>query len=70
MVSELNRKVYARIHEWHIRPITSEQPYVYLDGVGPNREFGGEVRAAAVLAAIGVNAKGSREILGVLQGVK
>jgi transposase-like protein len=69
-VSELNQKIYARIHEWRNRPIDKEQPYVYLDGVWLNREFGGEVRPVAVLVAIGVNADGFREILGVAEGAK
>jgi transposase-like protein len=69
-VSELNQKIYARIHAWRNRPIAGEHPYVYLDGVWLNREFGGEVRAVAVLVAIGVNADGFREILGVMEGAK
>jgi transposase-like protein len=69
-VSELNQKIYARIHEWRGRPIGGEHPYVYLDGVWLNREFGGEVRPVAVLVAIGVNADGFREILGVTEGAK
>lgn len=69
-VSELNQKIYARIHEWRNRPIDKEQPYVYLDGVWLSREFGGEVRPVAVLVAIGVNADGFREILGVAEGAK
>ena len=69
-VSELNQKIYARIHEWRNRPLAGEHPYVYLDGVWLNREFGGEVRPVAVLVAIGVNADGFREILGVMEGAK
>ena len=69
-VSELNQKIYARIHEWRNRPIDKEHPYVYLDGVWLSREFGGEVRPVAVLVAIGVNADGFREILGVAEGAK
>lgn len=69
-VSELNQKIYARIHEWRNRPIEKEHPYVYLDGVWLNREFGGEVRPVAVLVAIGVNADGFRDILGVAEGAK
>jgi transposase-like protein len=69
-VSELNQKIYARIREWRNRPIAGEHPYVYLDGVWLNREFGGEVRPVAVLVAIGVNADGFREILGVMEGAK
>src|SRR5262245_5929672 len=63
-VSELNQKIYARIHEWRNRAIAGEHPYVYLDGVWLNREFGGEVRPVAVLVAIGVNADGFREVRG------
>jgi len=69
-VSELNQKIYTRIHEWRNRPIDKEHPYVYLDGVWLSREFGGEVRPVAVLVAIGVNADGFREILGVAEGAK
>jgi transposase-like protein len=69
-VSELNQKIYARIHAWRNRPIEKEHPYVYLDGVWLNREFGGEVKPVAVLVAIGVNADGFREILGVMEGAK
>ena len=73
-VSELNQKIYARIHEWRNRPIAGEHPYVYpyvyLDGVWLNREFGGEVRPVAVLVAVGVNADGFREILGVAEGAE
>ena len=47
-----------------------EQPSVYLAGVWLSREFGGEVRPVAVLVAIGVNADGFREILGVMEGAK
>jgi putative transposase len=64
-VSELNQKIYACIHEWRNRKIEGQHPYVYLDGVWLNREFGGEVRPVAILVAIGVNADGFREILGV-----
>jgi len=69
-VSELNQKIYARIHAWRNRPLTGEHPYVYLDGIWLSREFGGEVRPVAVLVAIGVNADGFREILGVMEGAK
>ena len=69
-VSGLNQKIYARIHEWRSRPIAAEHPYVYLDGIWLSREFGGEVRPVAVLVAIGVNADGFRDILGVMEGAK
>ena len=69
-VSELNQKIYSRIHEWRNRALGSEHPYIYLDGVWLNREFGGEVKPVAVLVAIGVSSDGFREILGVAEGAK
>jgi transposase-like protein len=69
-VSELNQKVYARIEGWRHRPIEGEHPYVFLDGIWLKRTWGGEVRNVAVLVAVGVNADGHRELLGVMEGGK
>src|SRR5215468_5229791 len=69
-VSELNQTVYARIEEWRNRPVEGEHPYVFLDGIWLKRTWGGEVRNVAVLVAVGVNADGHREMLGVMEGGK
>jgi putative transposase len=69
-VSELNQKVYVRIEEWRNRPLAGEHPYVFLDGIWLKRTWGGEVRNVAVLVAVGVNADGHREMLGVMEGGK
>jgi putative transposase len=69
-VSALNQKVYGQIEAWRNRPIAGEHPYVYLDGIWLKRSWGGEVKNVAVLVAIGVNADGHREILGVCEGGK
>lgn len=69
-VSELNRRIYGQIEQWRNRPIEGEHPYVYLDGIWLKRSWGGEVRNVAVLVAVGVNAEGFREILGVMEGAK
>ena len=69
-VSELNQKIYGTIETWRNRPIEGEYPYVYLDGIYLKRSWGGEVRNVAVLVAIGVDADGFREILGVAEGAK
>jgi transposase-like protein len=65
-VSELNQKIYTRIEQWRNRPIEGEHAYVFLDGIWLKRSWGGEVRNVAV----GVNADGHREILGVMEGGK
>jgi putative transposase len=69
-VSELNKKIYAQIHEWRNRPIAGKHPYVYLDGIWLKRSWGGEVKNVAVLVAVGVNEEGFREVLGVMEGMK
>lgn len=69
-VSKLNQKIYGKIETWRNRPITGKFPYVYLDGICLKRSWGGEVRNVSVLVAIGVNAEGFREVLGVCEGTK
>ena len=32
-VSNLNKKIYARIEEWRHRPIEGDHPHVFLDGI-------------------------------------
>jgi transposase-like protein len=69
-VSELNQKIYGQIEAWRNRPITGRHAYVYLDGIWLKRSWGGEVKNVAVLIAIGVDADGFREVLGVAEGSK
>lgn len=69
-VSRLNQKIYVKIEEWRNRPISSEHAFVYLDGISLKRSWGGEVRNVAILVAIGVDADGYREVLGVAEGAK
>lgn len=68
--SELNHKIYAQIEVWRNRPIEVSHAYVCLDGIWLKRSWGGEVKNVAVLVAIGVNAEGYREILGVCEETK
>ncbi len=69
-VSNLNKKIYAQIEAWRNRPIESSHPYVYLDGIVLKRSWAGEVRNVSLLVAVGVNADGYREILGIVEGAK
>lgn len=69
-VSNLNKKIYAKIEAWRNRPIEGEHPYVFLDGIVMKRTWAGEVRNVPLLVAIGVNAEGYREILGICEGAK
>lgn len=69
-LSNLNQKVYGRLEAWRNQRITGSHPYVYLDGICLKRSWAGEVKNVSVLAAIGVNQDGFREILGVSEGCK
>ena len=54
-VSDLNQKIYSKIEECRMQPITGEHPYVFVDGVYLKRSWGGEVQNVSVLVAVGVN---------------
>jgi len=69
-VSNLNKKVYGRIEKWLNEPIDGNYPYVFLDGIWLKRSWAGEVRNVSVLVAIGVDAYGYRQVLGVREGAK
>ncbi len=67
-VSNLNKKIYAKIVDWRHRKIEGDHPYVFLDGIVMKRSWAGEVRNVSLLVAIGVTAEGCREILGIMEG--
>ncbi len=69
-VSNLNKKIYAKIDEWRHRRIEGDHPYVFLDGIVMKRSWAGEVRNVSLLVAIGVTREGYREILGIVEGPK
>jgi transposase-like protein len=69
-VSGMAQKVYGQIEAWRNRRLEGQHAYVYLDGIWLKRSWGGEVKNVAVLIAIGVDAEGYREILGVCEGTK
>ena len=69
-VSNLNKKIYAKIEAWRHRSIEGEHPYLYLDGIVMKRTWAGEVRNVSLLVASAVNSEGFREILGICEGAK
>jgi transposase-like protein len=69
-VSNLNKKIYAKIEEWRHRPIEGKHPYLYLDGIVMKRTWAGEVRNVSLLVASAINSEGYREILGICEGAK
>lgn len=69
-VSNLNKKIYAKIDAWRHRKIEGDHPYVFLDGIVMKRSWAGEVRNVSLLVAIGMTREGYREILGIMEGPK
>ena len=69
-LSDKLKRVYAEIDEWRGRPLETEYPYVFMDGVWHKRSWGGRVENVSVLVAIGVNREGHREVIGVTEGMK
>jgi len=69
-VSDLNKKIYARIETWRNRPLNGRYAYLYLDGLFLKRSWGGEVRNVSVLVAVGVDTEGYRDVLGVVEGAR
>ena len=64
------KKVYGDIDSWRTRPLESEYPYVFMDGVWHKRSWGGHVENVSVLVAIGVDSEGHREVIGVAEGMR
>ncbi|VUX30198.1 Transposase, Mutator family [Bifidobacterium pseudocatenulatum] len=60
-LSDKLKRVYAEIDEWRNRPLGSEYPYVFMDGVWHKRSWGGSVENVSILVAIGID----REVIGV-----
>lgn len=69
-ISDLNKKAYVHIEEWRNRALSSEYPYVYVDGIYLKRNWGGEYENVSILIAIGVNKDGYREVIGACEGMK
>ena len=69
-VSNLNKKIYAKIEAWRNRRIEGAHPYLYLDGIVMKRTSAGEVRNVSLLVASAVNSEGFREIVGICEGAK
>lgn len=69
-ISNLNKKAYENIEVWRSRKLSTEYPYVYVDGVYLKRSWGGEIQNVSILVAIGVNSDGYREIIGAAESMK
>ena len=67
-VSNLNEKAFESVDAWRTRPLSGGYPYLFVDGIYLKRSWGGSYENVAVMAAIGVNSEGRREIAGCAEG--
>jgi len=64
-VSRLCQTLDAEVERFRQRPLAGAYPYVWLDATFVKARDGGRVVSKAVVLAIGVNAAGQREVLGL-----
>lgn len=68
LISEVTDSVSADVKAWQSRPLEAVYPIVYLDALYVNIKVGGRVSKRAVYVALGVNADGNKELLGLWIG--
>jgi len=64
-VSGLCEEIDERVHAFLDRPIEGDWPYLWIDATYVKTRQAGRIVSVAVIVAVGVNADGRREILGM-----
>lgn len=67
-VSRLCAEIDARVRDFLARPIEGDWPYLWLDATYVKVREAGRIVPVAVTIAVGVNADGRREVLGMAVG--
>jgi transposase-like protein len=68
MVSTITDKVLPLVREWQTRPLATLYPILYLDGVHFKVRQDGRIITKCAYIILGINASGSKEILGIWVG--
>jgi transposase-like protein len=67
-VSRLCEEIDGRVKEFLERPIEGQWPYLWIDATYVKNREGGRIISVATIVAVGVNADGRREVLGMSNG--
>ncbi len=67
-VSRLCEEIDERVHAFLGRPIEGDWPYLWIDAAYVKQRQAGRIVSVAVIVAVGANADGRREVLGVTVG--
>jgi putative transposase len=68
LISNVTEAVMEEVKTWQGRPLETVYPIVYLDALYVKVRDGGHIRNRAIYVAIGVNLKGTKEVLGLWTG--
>jgi putative transposase len=67
-VSRLCEEIDGRVHAFLDRPIEGDWPYLWIDATYVKQRQAGRIVSVAVIIAVGANADGRREVLGMTVG--
>ena len=67
-VSRLCEEIDERVQAFLNRPIEGEWPYLWIDATYIKSRQGGRIVSTAAIVAVGANAEGKREVLGLATG--
>jgi putative transposase len=67
-VSRLCEEIDERVHAFLDRPIEGDWPYLWIDATYVKQRQAGRIVSVAVIIAVGANADGRREVLGMSVG--
>jgi transposase-like protein len=67
-VSRLVEEIDAKVQAFLTRPIEGDWPYLWIDATYVKVRQAGRIVSVAVIVAVGVNADGRREVLGIAVG--
>jgi len=65
LISKITDAVHAEVAEWQARPLDAVYPVIFLDALVCKVRDGGVVRNKAAHLAVGVDAEGRKEVLGI-----
>jgi len=68
LISNVTEEVMEEVKTWQGRPLDAVYPIVYLDALMVKVRDAGHIRNRAIYVATGVNLKGNKEVLGVVDG--
>jgi putative transposase len=68
LISNVTEGVMEEVKNWQGRPLDTVYPIIYLDALYVKIRDAGHIRNRAIYVAIGVNLKGSKEVLGLWTG--